>query len=288
MKDKQAPTASATYSIPLLSPLLHHLAMPVIVFWRYHFGFSYLGRKRIFLASIWACMLLTYIVWNTPDLKDKYGSLAVFFCMSSALYLFHLVSSFRGELSKSGKHDQYSGDSHLSRLWIVFLARKKHLIHCAVEPIFTCIIGIILTQTKASQALGKFLIFVAVCLLVKESLNAWLTLRRGKRHSDLTSDITEEYPEANSEVPPIGTTTRRPKTKRQRDVSELLTIDPEEWKHAQTLRLMPPYTLAAALENYRILIKQAHPDLHSGNTDATAHTQNLNEAMEYFRQRLKF
>jgi hypothetical protein len=290
MNDKQAPAAQATYGIPILSPLLHHLAMPVVVFWRYRFGFSYLGRKRIFYSCIWACMLLSYIVWHTPSLKDHYGSLSAFLCLSSALYLLHLVSSFGDEIRKSGKHDQYSGDSHLLRFGnnsrLEADDRKKLFVRFSIEPALTLVAGILLNLTVAGRSLGRFLIFAGLCLFLKEGINAWLTLRRGKRHTDLASDIVDEYPQPESQPPPSGNSTRKPKANRQRSISRETGATQEERKHAQTLRLLPPYTLAAAIENYRLLIKEAHPDYHGGDPNATAMTQDLNEAMEYFRIRL--
>ncbi|MES2659496.1 MAG: hypothetical protein V4689_12835 [Verrucomicrobiota bacterium] len=289
MIDKQAPPTPATYAIPVLSSLLHHLAMPVVVFWRYHFGFSYLRQKKIFYSCIWASFLLTYVVWHS-DLKDRYGSLAVFFCLSSALYLFHLSSSFRDEIRKSGKHDQYSGDSHLLRFRnnsrLDTDDRKKLFVHFAIEPALTVIAGILLSLTDEGRSLGSFLIFSGLCLFLKEGINAWLTLRRGKRHTDLAHDIVDEYPQAESQPLPSGTTTRQPKASRRSDVPRETAINQEERKHAETLRLLPPYTLVAAVENYRVLIKEAHPDFHGGDPEATAMAQNLNEAMEYFRNSL--
>ena len=52
------------------------------------------------------------------------------------------------------------------------------------------------------------------------------------------------------------------------------------------LRLRPPYTLANAEENYRALIRLEHPDGHENSPESNAATADLNEAIEFFREKL--
>ncbi len=89
-----------------------------------------------------------------------------------------------------------------------------------------------------------------------------------------------------SEEPPKAT--RKAKVKRQRagmtPAEEML----QERHHAEVLRLLPPYTLHQAEDNYRALIKLDHPDANDGSEVSTLRTAKLNEAVEYFRRKKEF
>ena len=57
-----------------------------------------------------------------------------------------------------------------------------------------------------------------------------------------------------------------------------------ETRFAEMLRLLPPYTLDKAEENFRTLIKLEHPDATSQSPEHNARAADLNDAIEFFRK----
>ena len=105
MKDRQIQSTGAQPSVPILSPILHWLAMPAIVFLRSRFGFSFLSPKSVFFAFVWAHLLFSIYAWIEQGVWFKYWAVASFGLGAAALYLLHLMLAFSREVGRQGKHD---------------------------------------------------------------------------------------------------------------------------------------------------------------------------------------
>ncbi|HEY1080942.1 MAG TPA: J domain-containing protein [Prosthecobacter sp.] len=291
MKDRQIQSTGAQPSIPILSPILHWLAMPVIVFLRGGFGFSFLSPKTVFLASIWAQVLFSIYAWMEQGAWFKYGIVAGFGLGASALYLLHLILAFSREVGRQGKHDFYSGTSHLLRLpgfsQLRGNPRSELMVHLWVEPFLALTAAAMLRAFFSDHRLSKWLVLVAAAMWLKEFINYWYGIRSEKKHEDIIEDAEEKMPGSGSaEVPLPAAGTRKPRAKRppQRSEDEQ-TVKEAEFRYAEVLRLMPPYTLEQAEQNYRHLIKSVHPDPNSAEAGTTEKAATLNEAIEFFRSR---
>ena len=287
MKDKQAKAATPAHEIPLISPLLHFFSMPVIVFWRSNFGYSYLRPKSVFLASTVACFVFARIVHESPSLV-RFEKLTTFLAVAASLYWLHLLRSFWQESRSRASHDQYSGTSHLLRLAPQTTVAQNSKLHryttWLFEPGFTIVAGLLI-ENRFDAKLGSLLCWMGICLFFKESIRAWLSVRRTKRQSDILEDAEESTLPNSSSSParPIRST-RKPRTRRQRNQSS--EVDLQQNRFAEILRLMPPYTLEDAERNFRILIKETHPDQAGESPEAELRTRELTEAVEYFRAKL--
>lgn len=281
-KDKQPESIPAAYQIPVISPVLHCLSMPVIVFLRTSFGYSYLRPKSVLIALSVACLASAYIVNNEPRLLPDYGWLTRFLGLASILYLLHLMICAGMDLASKGEHDQYSGTPHVLRL-LPHAKRTNgaHLIaKLFIEPTTVVISGIAI-RSLLDTRLGSLIVYLGVALFLKELIGAWLTLRQQKRIDDLLDDAQDKAPRPPE--PKFAGSTRKKKKSRPRVHAEPSSLETAESRHAEVLRLMPPYTLEAAEANFRILIKEAHPDTGGDPTEAEIRTRELTEALEYFR-----
>jgi hypothetical protein len=213
MIDKQPSATPALTGIPFVSPLLHVLSMPVVVFFRYGFGYSYLRPKAVFLAVAWACFLLSYIVWKEPGMHSRFGAPALFSSITALLYLLHLAWSFIKETRSDGQHDQFSGHS----LLLIPLgstaadSKAERNIHMLVEPLAAFIAGVSLGMFGFS-GIGFVLIVAAFSLFAKEAINAWLTKRRKKLIADKLKEA-EGTIEQPSQAPPPASS-RKPRQPR--------------------------------------------------------------------------
>ena len=291
MKDRQIQSTGAQPSVPLLSPILHWLAMPAIVFLRSRFGFSFLSPKVVFLAFVWAQILFSIYAWIEQGAWIKYWAVAGFGLGAAALYLLHLLLAFSREVGRQGKHDFYSGTSHLLRLpgfsQLRGNPRSELIVHLWIEPFLVLTAAAMLRAFFAEHRLSTWLLLVAAALWLKEFINFWYGIRSEKKHEDIIEDAEEKMPgNSSAEVPLPAAGTRKPRAKRPPQRAE----DDQaaralEFRFAEVLRLMPPYSLEQAEQNYRHLIKTVHPDPNNADTGATEKTATLNEAIEYFRQR---
>lgn len=202
MRDKQASAEVLSGGIPVISPVLHFLAMPVLVFWRRGFGYAFLSPKSVFLSTIFAVGILSYIVWHEPAIKARYASLTIFAMAASALYLIHLACSIARQVGKDAEHDQFSGASNL----LLFLpaprrASVEAVLHRLLEPGLTMLAGF----WFINPPLGNFLFISGASLAVKESINAWLTIRTKKRLKDSLDETEEKLGDVTtSTTTPIG------------------------------------------------------------------------------------
>jgi len=159
--------------IPVISPTLHVLAMPSLVWWRRNFGYAVFSPKSVFLVLIALVAVACYLLYNdTPQRRDRFALTAAFALTTSLLYLAHLVWSYVQHVRKKTEHDQYAGDSHLllflpNRQWI------KALVSRFIEPAITIALGYFVIP----GFLGIFLCASGIALALREQINAWISLR---------------------------------------------------------------------------------------------------------------
>lgn len=292
MKDRQIQSTGAQPSIPILSPILHWLAMPAIVFLRSRFGFSFLSPKIVFFAFVWAQLLFSIYAWIEQGAWFKYWAVAGFGLGAAALYLLHLLLAFSREVGRQGKHDFYSGTSHLLRLpgfsQLRGNPRSELILHLWVEPFLALTAAAMLRAFFTEHRLSTWLVLVAVALWLKEFINFWYGIRSEKKHEDIIEDAEDKMPGSSSaEVPLPAAGTRKPRAKRAPNAStdsrDELAM---EQRYAEVLRLMPPYSREQAERNYHHLIKGVHPDPNDAAEGTNEKTAIMNEAIEYFRRTL--
>ena len=205
------------------------------------------------------------------------------------LYTAHLMIAFTRETRRTGKHDFYSGTSHILRLPGVtqFRAstRTGTAIQMWVEPFIVLVIATVLRGFFAERLLSQWLLFVAAAMWCKEFINYWYHLRHRKKQEDVFSDA-EETMEGNPSSPQFGAPSgkgRKPREKRLR-ANTSNEQGGDEQRFAEVLRLMPPYDLQQAEQNYRALIKSCHPDKVDAAENAVRAAE-LNDAIEFIRSR---
>ena len=295
MKDRQFPTQGPLPSIPILSPLLHWLAMPVLVFLRSGFGYSFLSPKSVFLSFVYASAAFCIYAWLEPGAWSKYWAGALFAGGASLLYTLHLVTAVLRETQKTGKHDYYSGTSHLLRLPGFAQQRGNTrfgtLLHLWIEPAIVFVAATALRGFMSELRLSSWLLFVVAAMWLKEFINYWYGLRSEKKHGDIMDDAMEKMPAGGSGAgsAPPGAGGRKPRAKRPPNAMQSTDGQDTEQRHAETLRLMPPrppYDLEQAEQNYRELMKAVHPDTNADTAEQNEKAARLNEAIEFFRGRI--
>lgn len=286
MKDRQVITQGTPHSIPIISPLLHWLAMPAIVFLRSSFGYSFLSPKSVFLAFSWAALLFVIYTGIEPGAWRSNWALASFAGMASLLYILHLATAFARETQRKGKHDFYSGTSHLLRLPGFNQNRGnasfETMLHLWGEPLALFIAATALRGFLGEQRLSFWLVVVAAALWLKEFVNYWYSLRSEKKHEDIIEDAEEKMragPIAGQSPLPSAAG-RKSRIKRPAGNSDQTS----EGRFAELLRLMPPYSLEQAEANYRALMLRQHPDANNATAESSVKAAELNEAIEYFRR----
>lgn len=288
MKDRQINSSGTPQSIPVVSPVLHWLAMPAILTMRSSFGFAFLGPKSVFLAFSWASFLFLIYAWVQRGAWASYWALALFCAATSVLYVLHLAVAFTRETQQKGKHDFYSGTSHLLRV-PGFSQNKGNasfetVLHLWIEPACVFVLATALRGFLGETMLSAFLLFVAAGLWLKEFINYWYGLRSEKKHEDIIEDAEEKMPGGGSNTnAPLPTAAGRKSRVKRSVASEVQT---DESRFAELLRLMPPYSLGQAEANYRALMKMHHPDPNNASTDGAAKAAELNDAIEHFRRSL--
>lgn len=292
MKDRQIQSQGAQPSVPLLSPVLHWLALPAIVYLRSGFGFSFLSPKSVFLSFVWATVLFFIYAWLERGAWAKNWAIALFAGGASALYVIHLLAAFNRETRKQGKHDFYSGTSHLLRMPGFSQnrgnARFETVLHLWIEPALVFVAATALRGFMAEQRLSFWLLIVAAALWLKEFINYWYGLRSEKKHGDIIEDAEEKMPAGGTfaEAPLPSAGDRKPRTKRAPSPASDAAEKAREQRYAEVLRLMPPhppYDLQQAEHNYRHLMKAFHPDKNPANHEKAAE---LTEAIDFFRRTL--
>lgn len=221
MKDKQFQSDGPHPGIPILSPVLHVMCMPALVFLRSSFGYSFLSPKSVFLALIWAHGLFCFYAAREPGAWVKWWGIAIFGGAAAILYILHLAGAFRRELKRSGKHDYYAGKPHLMRLASLFRPEAQAKIETAVqlwlEPIIV-LAAAALCSLAGIPRLPSWLVFTALALWGKEVINFWYHLRHEKKQADIFRDAEEsmDASPANPAAASVSAGGRKPRQHRPR------------------------------------------------------------------------
>lgn len=296
MKDRQIQSAGAQPSVPIISPVLHWIAMPAIVFLRSRFGYSFLSPKSVFLAFGWASLLFFIFAWEEQGTWRSMWAVALFGVVASALYAAHLGAAFWRERERKGKHDFYSGTSHLLRVPGFSQNRGNQqfetVLHLWIEPAVILVVAVFLRGFLSEKWLSLWLLVVVAGMWLKAFINYWYGIRSEKKHEDIMEDAGEKMPGggAFSEVELPSSGGRKPKRARPSqsavDAADILAT---EQHYAELLRLMPPhppYDLQQAEQHFRDLIKVSHPDPNAPTPENTKRSAALYEAIAFFRNRV--
>lgn len=279
MKDRQTRAGDTSGYIPVVSPMLHGLAMTGVVFLRSSFGIVYLRPKSIFLSLGYAQLLFTVYACLEPGVFARHRAEVIFGTAATLLYVIHLLTAVRRAIKVTDPHDQYSGTSHLLRLLKTRSESAEILVQLWIEPVFVLVLSIVLRFFQGFGGLANWLSLVAVAMCCKEMINYWYQLRRVKRQEDIyddTRDAAGGNASGTPAMPPL-------KASRKRGVKRARMSDEGASRFAEILKMNQPYTLEQASQNYRDLIKECHPDTHEGSDENTERTALLNEALEFFR-----
>lgn len=287
MIDRQPIPGDTSGRVPVISPLLHGIAMTGVVFLRSSFGIVYLRDKSIFLSFGYVQLAFTVIAVLESGVFAHYRGEVIFGTAAALLYMMHLATAVIREMRKTGKHDQYSGTSHLLRFTRNPAESTEMWLHLVWEPALILIVALALRFFTNCRGTSNWLVLVAVALACKEMINYWSDLRRGKRGEDMRDDTKTAVTRNVSDV----TTTQPGKTARKEKVKRRRASDEEENKaearFAAILQMTPPYTLEQANQNYRDLIKECHPDTNEGSAENIERAAQLNKSLEFFRQKFE-
>lgn len=285
MKDKQIIRKAETSSIPLVSPLLHVASMPVLVFLRFDFGYLFLRPKSIFLACIWAVALFSIYSWHDSGRWQANRLICWFVVVSSLLYLGHIARSIFAQWGQA-PHDQFSGKSVFS-----FLKLPVSILFFWAEPLLVWLLAGVFETLQKGNSLSDFLAVSALAMFCKEGINRWFHVRKLKQQLDATSDAEEtmtavsserESPRHDSE--PSRKSSRKARRTRKRSTENREPSDSDLETHATVLRMIPPYSLEQAETNFRVLVKEFHPDESRQNPENNARLLALTEARGFFRE----
>ena len=286
MKDRQVQAPPPQPRVWGLSTVLHCICMTVVVFLRSSFGYVYLRPKSFFPACCWAFILFTIYAWTEKSAWKSFGPLCIYGTAATALYLLHLAIAFLRENYRTGAHDHDSGTSHLLRFFRQRNSALEWNIHIWAEPLLLVAIGTALRFSIREQYLSRWLFIVTPCYAFKEYLNFWFDLRQRKRMRNQSEDAEEIFDDVPSSAPlEAPKAARKPKIKRERNVSSAQSSGITEDRACEILRLLPGHTLEQAEQNFRTLIKATHPDPNASTPENTSKTAELNDAINLIRKR---
>lgn len=275
--------------IPILSPALHCVAMTVLVYLRSSFGYTFLRPKSIFFACSWAFVLLFIMAWNEPPYWREYRAVCIFGAGAVVLYWLHFAATFFREWLKQGEDDQYPGTPHALRFAraLRFPVTSGETIRFFIEPGLVFVVAALLRLAFCERHLSTWLVVVSGCMIGREAINYWTTIRREKVIAE-TVRKAKQQGDAFSDQPaaPVPKATRKEPVRRQRNTATA-EESARETRFSELLRLRKPYTLDKAEENYRALIKLEHPDASEDSPESNARAAELNEAIDFFRNRLR-
>jgi hypothetical protein len=276
--------------IPILSPALHCVAMTTLVYLRTSFGYVFLRPKSIFFAFSWAFVLAFIMACNEPAIWTEYRALAVFGAGAVALYWIHFSITFFHEWRKTAEPDQYPGTSHATLLLRLFglPSPSAGLLHFWLEPAAVLAVSAALRVAAGERHLSAWLAFVALCMFAREAVNYWTSIRKEKGVGETLRKVQEQSETLSGDrpvaEPPKATRTEPVKMKRNTAHAEEAA---REARFAKLLRLRAPYSLEKAEENYKTLIQLDHPDANDNSPESNTAAAELNEAVAFFRDRLR-
>ena len=289
MKDTHG-ERSAPGRIAGLSPILHCITMTVLVYLRSSFGLTLFRPRTIFVAFSIAVAILDDMPWESSEVWREYRALIIFGNGAVVLYWLHFATTFFRELYRKGRHDDYSGTSHgfrlLRNLGICTPTAEMNM-HLWIEPAAVILFAAVLRFAFNEQHLSTWLVIVAPCMILKESLNYWVEIRRAAIVKEIEKKAQEQGNQLHAgktkpEVPE-GTRTGEQTMKRTVVLSE---EEQKAIRFAAVLGITEPYDLEEAEANYRERIQTTHPDTHSNSPESLRHSMDLGEALEFFRQKL--
>ena len=192
--------------IPVISPTLHVLAMPCLVWWRRNFGYAVLSPKSVFLVLIVLVAVACYLLYDdTPQRRDHFALPAAFALTTSLLYLAHLAWAYLQHVRRKTEHDQYAGASHL----LLFLPKRQWtqpLVSRVIEPAITIALGYLVVP----GVLGIFLCSSGIALALREQINVWISVRTGIIIRDSIAktkgDLDQVAPHKSPPISPGGRT----------------------------------------------------------------------------------
>lgn len=200
MNDKQVGDKKASNAIPVVSPLLHCLAMPVAVLLRFNFGYLYLSPKSIFFPIILTGSIASFAAWNSDIKPSEVHPLIIFHGVASGMYLIHFLIAYCSQWAHAAEHDQDSGRSILWAFYSKNRGRPEMLIHLFGEPALVILAGMMIRSP-----LGYLLIICGIALFLKEWINAWLSLRSEKITEDALADAeTRMDAQSLEKLPPAS------------------------------------------------------------------------------------
>lgn len=288
MKDRQTPTAIAQPSIPIVSPVLHWMAMPALVYLRSGFGYSFLRSRLIFLVSIYSCVAFAIYAYLGQGTWRQYWALVLFSMGASILYLLHLAAVLWREARSKASHDAYAGTSHFLRIpGLEFLMANDGFVmalHLWAEPLFTAFVATVLRLFLNERCLSGWLWCVAGAMAGKAFINYVYDIRAAKKREDIMEDAEDGMPQraGQHDAPLPNAGGRKPKGHYPPNATVVPHAD--ELRHSEVLRLMPPSSLEQAEQHYRELIKAYHTDTNPPTPENHRKSAELNEAIEYFRK----
>jgi hypothetical protein len=281
---------SAPGRIPIISPMLHCVAMPALVYLRSSFGYTLFRPRTIFFALSVAVSVLDYIAWHEPDLWREYRAVCVFGAGAVALYWLHFGITFIREIYRKSEQDDYSGTPHALRVLKRFGFSGPAVemnVHLWLEPATVLLVAGILRFIFGEDHLSAWLVVVAACMFAKEALNYWTEIRREKIARDITTEA-EERGEAlgGSQAKPETPQAARVASQTMKRNAALSDEEARARRFAQVLGIAEPYDLEEAETNYRNRIRHTHLDTRDDSPESNARTAELNEAIEFFREKL--
>jgi hypothetical protein len=236
--------------------------------------------------------VLDYIAWHEPDLWREYAAVCIFGGGAVAFYWLHFGITFVREFGQTPdrQRDNYSGTSHasrlLKRLGIAGPAMEMN-VHIWLEPALVLLAAAILRFAFAEQHLSAWLVIVAACMVPKELMNFWTEIRRGNIAEDIKKDAQERGEALGSDQP--GPEAPQAARVAGQTIKRNLVLTEEEKRAqrlAEALGITEPYDLEEAESNYRDRIQLIHPDTHGDSPENNQRTVELNEAIEFFREKL--
>ena len=272
--------------IPVLSPALHCVSMTALVYLRTSFGYTFLRPKSVFFAFSWAFVLFFIMACNEPHIWREYRAVYIFGMGAVSLYWFQFSRTFSREWRKKAVDDNFPGLSHITRLprRSGFPTPNDETIRLWAEPAAVLLVSGALRIAFSERHLSNWLFFAAVCMIGREAINHWTTVRRDKVVIETIQKAERQGEALSAERPAVEAPkpTRTEPVKQKRNTG---TAETEE-RFAKILHLRPPYLLEKAEANYRMLIQLEHPDAHGNSTESNAATAELNQAIEFFRKKL--
>lgn len=283
MKDRQIEKKLESSGIPLVSPLLHIIAMPALVILRRDFGLNFLRPKSILIAICWAMLLFAIYSFFEPAWWNAHPALYSFIFVAGIFYVGHLLRSFFSQWTKA-PHDQFAGSS-----WFSFTGIKDRKIALIIEPLFILALAFGLQKVTNQPSVERGFIYIATAMFSKQFINSWGQLRKVKQQLDATSDAEETMEivsddregKVNQKAHKSPPTTRKKRANRQRHSISEEAIESQIETHAIQLRMMKPYSLKKAEENYHLLKTQ----LEMENVDNSIQIEKLNAALEFYQDR---